>query len=91
MLFEIAAIAVLLYVYWCTCRRRRQCGTHSRSLIVTGQPCIAAEQESSTGEPAELVISTLQSVPQAVERDGSIYVQAPVAETNRDAVAELAL
>ena len=88
---------------------------------MTGQPCIAAEQESSTGEsstgdsstgesstgdsstgesstgesstgePAELVISTLQSVPQAVERDGSICVQTPVAETDRDAVAELAL
>ena len=87
-LLEIAAFAVihLLMYWWCMCRRHRQFATHSP---------IAAEQESSTGEPSELVISNLQSL-QAAGGESHIRVatmplQVPVAETNYRAVSELVL
>ena len=78
--FEIAAIVMILLVcYWCICK-------------LNPWSYNAAQQESGTGEPAELVISTLQPL-QAAEREsrGCIRLQVPVAETNHGALSELVL
>ena len=88
-LLEIVVIAgISLLLHWCMCK-----AIHSRSPAIAEQPCITAEQESSTGEPAELVISNLQPF-QAVERDGEHYnirMQVPVEETNRGATSKFVL
>ena len=87
-LLEIAAFAVihvssLLVYWWCMRRRHRQFATHSP---------IAVEQESSTGEPSELVISNLQAAARESHiRVATVPLQVPVAEMDYRAVSELVL
>ena len=84
--FEIAAIVMILLVcYWWICKLNPPALYYPWSYS-------AAQQESGTGEPAELVISTLQPL-QAEEREsrGCIRLQVPVAETNHGTLSELVL
>jgi hypothetical protein len=93
-LLEIVAIMIFLLVYWCMCKCRRQlfAAIHSRFLVVGVQLCNAAVQESSTGEPAALVIGTLQFIHiPAAEKVNRGRMQVPVPEINHGATSVLAL
>ena len=82
-LLEITAITVFLIVCCRVCikRRRQFAAVHS---------VIAAVQESSTGEPASLVIDTPRSL-HAAERENRGRMQVPVPETDHGAASVLVL
>lgn len=81
-LLEITAIAVFLIVCW-RMRRRQFAAVHS---------VVAAVQESSTGEPAVLVIGTRRRRPlQAPERVDRGRIQVPAPEVDHGAAAKLVL
>ena len=82
-LLELAAITVFLIVCWHNmCKRRRQfAAVHS---------VVAAVQETSTGEPAALVIGTRRPL-HAAERVDRGRMQVPVPEINHGAASVLAL
>ena len=91
-LLDIATIAAILVLLWRACR----CIIKFIPLVSANQhyDCKQeAEQETSYGEPAELVLKDVQPV-QAMESDENwrfMQQLLPVTETNREATSELVL
>ena len=83
-LLELAAITVFLIVCWRMSKRRHQFA--AVNSVVGGQ----CAEESSTGEPAVLVIGTRRPL-NAAERADHGRMQVPVPEINHGAASVLVL